>query len=241
MDTNTNIMIPKNIFQSWHTTDLHPDIQKQINKIKELNPEYTHKIYTDDEIDTFVNQYFPGEIAECYNRINIIVSKVDFWRYLILYKYGGVYLDMDSSIDKSLDDLIKPTDKAIITAEGNPHMFVQWALIFSKEHPILKRTIDMVVDNIKNNRYPNNIHKMTGPAVYSAAIQSVNTEIFRNPIPHHKITRYTDITLTLESISYRIYGIDYSGFLNFGYADNKLLYVNKKKWTEEQKCKSLLI
>ena len=90
---------------------------------------------------------------------------MDFWRYLALYKYGGVYLDMDSSIEKPLDDLIKPEDEAIITAEGNSGLYVQWALIFSKGHPILKKTIDLVVTNIKNNNHPNDIHKMTGPNV----------------------------------------------------------------------------
>ena len=42
-------------------------------------------------MDKYVNDNFPGEIADCYNRIQIIVAKVDFWRYLILYKEGGIY------------------------------------------------------------------------------------------------------------------------------------------------------
>jgi mannosyltransferase OCH1-like enzyme len=99
-------MIPKNIFQSWYTTILHPKIKKYIDTMKSLNPEYNHKIYTDSEIDSFVNEHFPGEISECYNKLNIIVAKVDFWRYLVLYKYGGIYLDMDSSIEKPLNELI---------------------------------------------------------------------------------------------------------------------------------------
>ena len=45
-----------------------------------------------------------------------------------MYKYGGVYLDMDSSILKPLRELINDDDNAIITtAEGNPHLYVQWA------------------------------------------------------------------------------------------------------------------
>ena len=90
-------------------------------------------------MDKFVNDNFKGEIADCYNKLNIIVAKVDFWRYLVLYKYGGVYLDMDSSIERPLHELINDEDEAIITAEGNPHLYVQWALIFSKHHPILKK------------------------------------------------------------------------------------------------------
>jgi mannosyltransferase OCH1-like enzyme len=230
-------MIPKNIFQSWYTKTLNIKILDRINNMLQMNPGYNHKIYTDDEIDEFVNTYFPGEIAECYNRLNIIVAKVDFWRYLVLYKYGGIYLDMDSSIEKPLDDLIKDTDEAIITAEGNPLLYVQWALIFNKEHPILKKTIELIVNNIKNNTYPNDIHKMTGPTVYSKAIQLYNED--KGIIIHHnKITNSTDISY----VSYRLYGIDYSGFFCFRYPEAYyLLYQGKKTWRQEEKEKPLLL
>jgi mannosyltransferase OCH1-like enzyme len=49
-------MIAKNIFQSWHTTQLNPQIQYRIECMKHMNPEYKHKIYTDAEIDAFVNE-----------------------------------------------------------------------------------------------------------------------------------------------------------------------------------------
>ena len=90
-------MIPKNIFQSWYTTQLHPEVQKYIDEMKANNPEYTYKLYTDSEMDSFVNENFKGVIAECYNKLNIIVAKVDFWRYLILYKYGDRTISFQSS------------------------------------------------------------------------------------------------------------------------------------------------
>ena len=77
--------IPKNIFQSWYTKDVHPQIQQKIDKIKELNPDYTYTLYTDEEMDEFVHVHYPGEISNAYDKLNIIVAKVDFWRYLILY------------------------------------------------------------------------------------------------------------------------------------------------------------
>jgi mannosyltransferase OCH1-like enzyme len=233
-------MIEKNIFQSWFTRDVHPVIQEHIDKMKLMNPEYTHHLYIDEEMDSFVNEYFPGEIAESYNKLNIIVAKVDFWRYLILYKYGGVYLDFDSSIDKPLRELIKDNDDAIITAEGNPNMYVQWALIFKKEHPILKKTIDLIIDNIKYNRFPNDIHAMTGPAVYSRAIKLVNLKYSKKTLKHSNITPSTNELYRTDGASYRIYGIDYSGFFTFKCKFNDLLYANKTHWRVEQKEKNLL-
>jgi mannosyltransferase OCH1-like enzyme len=235
-------MIEKNLFQSWCTRELHPLAQQEIDRIKALNPEYNYQLYTDDEIDRFVDEYYPGEIAECYHRLNIIVAKVDFWRYLVLYKYGGVYLDMDSTIKKPLRMLIKDTDEAIITVEKNPNRYVQWGLIFSKGHPILKRTIDLVVENIKYNLFPNNIVMMTGPAVYSRAINEIHMELFDGKmLIHRDININTDITYRANNVSYRIYNVDYGEYFKFEHETCNYLYINKKHWSEEEKEKPLLL
>ena len=60
-----------------------------INKYKLMNPDYTHYLYDDNDMDNFVNKYFNGEIAECYNKLNIIVAK------LIFFQYWNPYLNME--------------------------------------------------------------------------------------------------------------------------------------------------
>jgi mannosyltransferase OCH1-like enzyme len=227
-------MIEKNIFQSWHTNVLHPLVQSKIDSFKKMNSEYTYHLYNDDDMDNFVNEHFKGEIAECYNRLNIIVARVDLWRYLVLYKYGGVYLDMDSSIEKPLKELIKDDDDAIITAEGNSNLYVQWALIFSKQHPILKRTIELVVCNIKNNSYPNDIHKTTGPTVYSRAIHELKF------INHAQINKNTNIVYKSNVMSFRLYGVDFNTHFCFKHKFEHLLQTGKKHWRQEEKEKNLL-
>lgn len=233
-------MIPKNIFQSWITKELHPKIQKKVDRMLELNPTYNHEIYTDSEISEFVNTNYPGKISECFNRLTVPVAKVDFWRYLVLYKNGGVYVDLDSSINVSLDDFIREEDDAIITAETNPNTYVQWALIFNKEHPILKEVIDSIVDNIENNSYPNDILNMTGPQVYSRGIINTHKKLFREELNFKNITRETDITYTNNNVSYRIYGIDYNNKFTFKFDGCDYLYTQKEPWRKELEKKDLL-
>lgn len=233
-------MIPKNIFQSWITKDLHPTIQDKVNEMLELNPTYKHKIYTDLEISEFVNTNYPGKISECFNRLTIPVAKVDFWRYLVLYKHGGVYVDLDSSINISLDDFIRDDDEAIITAETNPNTYVQWALMFNKEHPILKNVIDLIVDNIENNSYPNDILNMTGPQVYSKGIIKTHKDLFDEELNFKSISRDTDITYKKNEISYRIFGIDYSGKFTFKFDGCDYLYTQKEPWRKDLEKNNLL-
>ena len=233
-------IIPKNIFQSWYTRDLSWSLRRKIDSMKNMNPYYKHKIFTDEEIDTFVEENYPGEVFSCYSKLKIIVVKVDFWRYLTLYKLGGVYLDFDSSIEKPLDNLIGESDEAIITAEGNPNLFVQWALIFRAGHPILERTIDLIVENIKKNRFPNDIHQMTGPSVYSRAIYEVHKENFSELLVHADINKSTDKTFPGKDFSYRLYGVDYGAYFRFKHSKSHLLDKAKKHWRVEQNERNLL-
>ena len=233
-------MIPKNIYQSWYTKDLDHITQNRIEHMKKLNPNWKYELHDNNDIDVFVNTHFKGEITKAYNRLNIIVAKVDFWRYLILYKYGGVYLDMDSSINKPLDSLIKDDDEAIITCESNPNTYVNWGLIFNKNHIILKLTIDLIIENIKRNTYPNDILRMTGPMVFSRAIDNIFYMLYKKPLIHRNITTNTNIMYDKNNVKFRIYGIDYNEYCTFKHKDCHILYENILYWRQEQREISLL-
>jgi len=220
-----------------------PELHAQTDRWSLLNPEYTYRLYTDEDMDTFVNETYPGPIAESYNRLNIVVARVDFWRYLVLYEYGGVYVDMDMAADTAdypLRDLIRDEDDAIVTAEGNAGLYVQLALIFRKKHPILQKTIELIVDNIRENRFPNNIHAMTGPTVYSWAINHIHFLNYGTGIDHSTITADTDVTyIAPDGFTYRLDGIDYKNkWIRYSSTEIKsLMYTNKKHWRQEEEEK----
>ena len=233
------MVIPKNIYQSWHTKKLHSKVQEHVIEVlKKNNPDYTHEIYTDEEIDKYVHDNFDGEIVECYDKIDIIVAKVDFWRYLILYKQGGIYLDIDSSINKPIKDFIKEDDEAFITRESGDKFYAQWALFFAKEHPIMKKTIELVVDNIKNNRHPHDIHKMTGPTVFTRAVNVVSNGI--DIVSNCTFYGNKDGTYEVEGRKYRIFGKDYGGNLSFLHKFWKASRGGKVHWVDQQKRRPIL-
>jgi len=243
--------IPKIIWQTFYQPidQLHPVIQEQHQKIRSLNPTYEHRFFMDDDIENFIKTEFADnpKIQECFNKLNIMVAKVDLWRYLALYKYGGIYLDMDSSINRPLDELIKQSDNAILTAEGNKEKFVQWALIFAPNHPILKHTINHIIDNITNNKYPNDILMMTGPGAFTQGINNYHRELYRIPLinatnstQNQHITNKTNIVYGNNTTTYRIYGIDYNGWFEYKYPNHHLLYQTKMYWRYEIESKKLL-
>jgi mannosyltransferase OCH1-like enzyme len=95
-------MIPKIIHQTYKDNNL-PEIYKICqNQIKKLCKNYQYNFYTDDDMNLFIKETFP-EYYECFNSLPRKIMKIDMFRYFLMYKYGGWYLDMDYYLVKSLD------------------------------------------------------------------------------------------------------------------------------------------
>jgi mannosyltransferase OCH1-like enzyme len=207
--------IPKIIHQTFKTTDLPFITRWHIARFKKKNPGYRYEFYDDARIDQFLKDEYGTDILTLYKRINIGAAKADFFRYAVLYKKGGVYIAIDSGINGSLDDFIQADDMAIITREGDPSLFAQWALVFSPGHSFLKYTIDLVLKNMRENKYPHDVHRMTGPYAYTEAI---NNCLEREPDTPH-----------------RVLGTDYNGHLIVKYKLGKFfLYERGDHWKNKQ-------
>lgn len=82
---------------------------------------------------------------------------------------------------------------------------------------------------------------MTGPIVYTKAINMIHMELFNEIINHPEINENTDITYKSNNISYRLYGIDYNNYCTYKDFDvARLLYFNKKHWQQEAKEQDLI-
>lgn len=212
--------IPKVIYQTFKTAKLPIINRWHIYNFKKKNPSYQYQFYTDERIEDFLSTEYEKEVIKAYRRIQIGGAKADFFRYAVLYKMGGIYLDIDSNIKKSLDEFIEEDDSAIISFEKNPGVYVQWALIYKAEHPFLERTLKLILQNIKENKFPHDVHQMTGPSVYT---QAINECLNSNPTTPH-----------------RLLGIDYNGYLQFKIPLSKLIYSKGEHWKKQQKIKPVL-
>lgn len=155
--------IPKVVFQTWKTKILHPNIMKIIEGMKLNNPNYNFQLHDDDDMNNFIKKEFPHAIYSAFSLLNEGAARADLWRYCILYKKGGIYLDIDSVINGNIDELIKKDDDCIITREKNRPYFSNWFLISVAGHPFLKLTIEKTVSNILNFS-SKDIAFLTGPA-----------------------------------------------------------------------------
>lgn len=210
--------IPHNIFQTNKTKDnLKEPIRLNIKKIKELNPGWRYSLYDDSDIEAFIQDYYGETIYSFYKRISpkYGAAKADFFRYLVIFRFGGLYLDIKSSINKPLSDVFEESDSFVLSywdnLPGQPHEgvghypslpdyiergeIIQWYIAASAGHPLLKKIIATMLFNIDHyNPYTSGVGwtgtvATTGPVMYTKIIFD---ELNRS-IPGHYRVRWTDI------------------------------------------------
>lgn len=212
--------IPPIIYQTYAHADL-PKVTRFFVRLMQMrNPGYAYEFYDDRRVLSFFRESYGKDVTQLYERLAIGAAKADFFRYAVLYKYGGVYLDIDGYCVKKLDDMIRADDEAIISKERHPGIYVQWALVYDKGHPILERVLELVMDNIAHDRYPYDVHQMTGPSAYSMAIEQC--------IASGKAGRY------------RIFGTDYEGYFKDKHPFNKRIYAKGQHWRQQQQKRPVL-
>ncbi len=188
--------IPRIIHQTVRSkSDIHPVLQANIEKNMALNPSYAHRLYDDDDIETFIADHYGPDMYSLYRQINPLygAAKADFFRYLLIYKVGGIYLDIKSSIEKNLDEILTPEDSFLLSIWHNREgefcqgwgmhpgcgplgEYQQWNIISKPEHPFVQAVIERVINNIRNyNKDVFGVGTMgvvntTGPVAYTQAI-----------------------------------------------------------------------
>lgn len=191
--------IPKFIYQTYKSKVIeNAELNANIGHIQSLNPDWEYSLYDDADIEDFILKHYGEEVYAYYNRIDSSygAAKADFFRYLLLYKMGGVYLDIKSTLERPLDDVLLPDEQYILAHWDNldgrkyadygrhPELasvsergeFQQWFIVSAPGHPFLRAVILRVMQCIDlYNPWKTGIGlcgvlRTTGPIPYTLAI-----------------------------------------------------------------------
>ncbi|CAF4537221.1 unnamed protein product [Rotaria sp. Silwood2] len=103
---NTNSQIPRIIHQTYR--DIHSipfKWQQAMNSCRTFHSDYKYYFWTDKEGRRLVEKEFPC-ILSTYDSYPYDIQRADVIRLVVLYVYGGIYLDLDIICLKSLDQLL---------------------------------------------------------------------------------------------------------------------------------------
>ncbi len=163
-------MIPRHIYQTFKTRMLSKEMEEIQSSWKQKNPEYDYTFMDDSECLDFLTMHFSEDVVTTYRRIVPGALKADLWRYCIVYKYGGIYADLDTICMNSIDSYI--IDRTFVTvidlntnpAEGKYNLFNTF-IASIPGHPILKGCIDRIVRQVGLNQIPRSPLDWAGPGV----------------------------------------------------------------------------
>lgn len=163
--------IPLEIIQTHATTDVPPNMARAIANIVALNPAFGYRFFTDDEARKFVTKNMPSRVAQAFGMLVPGAYRADLFRYCYLYKKGGVYLDTGFVPKMPLLEALRPSDRFVSCDDRPQSALYQAFLCAAPGHPILKRTIDIVVDRVLKRAYGECGLWITGPKAIGKAFE----------------------------------------------------------------------
>jgi inositol phosphorylceramide mannosyltransferase catalytic subunit len=94
-------MFEKIVHQIWlqGVENIPESYRRGLESINKYTPNWIHKIWDEIDILNLLRQY--PEYLHVYYKLAYLHQKVDFSRYVILYVYGGIYIDMDVELIKN--------------------------------------------------------------------------------------------------------------------------------------------
>ena len=111
-------MIPKIIHYCWLSKDPVPsELKKCMDSWREKLPEYEIKIWNFDCFDVNSSIW----VKEAFEQKKYAFA-ADFIRLFALYKYGGIYLDMDVEVIKSFDNFLHQREILCVESSGYPEV-----------------------------------------------------------------------------------------------------------------------
>lgn len=222
--------IPRVIHQIFMPQSrMSPEIRQLMADLCAANPGWTHRLYDAPDIDAYIATHYGPEMLAAYRRIDprYPAARADLFRYLLMYREGGVYLDAKSTVSRPLDAVLRPDDTHVLAhwPNGPGEMFEgigrhselgalergefqQWHILCAPGSPFLRAAIDAVLTNIEDYRPwlhrtgRLGVLRLSGPLPYTLAILPLLADH-----PHRIVRAHTDLGLVFNGLSTPHHGL----------------------------------
>jgi len=98
--------IPKRIIQTGKSDNHSVRIRSMVSNLRLINSDFEYLFFDDKAVEGFIRREFP-EYREVFESFRVPIQKYDFFRYLVIYHYGGFYFDLDVLLGSNLSPLLE--------------------------------------------------------------------------------------------------------------------------------------
>lgn len=119
-------MIPKVIHQIWigNEGQLMPEILKELSVSWQLNnPECQFILWDKEKLNDLLIRFFP-EMQSLMASYTYDIQRIDVYKCLLLYKFGGLYVDLDCECIQPIFQLFADSDCVLSQNSENEKFFI---------------------------------------------------------------------------------------------------------------------
>jgi mannosyltransferase OCH1-like enzyme len=140
---SSDVVIPKLIMQTWKDKDIPKKWRRSQESIKKYMGSWKYVLMTDEDNRNFVKKHF-SDFLPYYDKFEYNIQRVDAVRYMWLYMYGGIYMDLDFEILKPMDDFFteRNNSEVYLVSSGNIGVYITNSFMASK--PRSKLWLDVI-------------------------------------------------------------------------------------------------
>jgi mannosyltransferase OCH1-like enzyme len=97
--------IPRILHQTWKTREVPAEFLRFRESWRRRHPHWEIRLYDDDACRDLVLRDFP-HLASLYDGLPTNIQRADLFRYLAVYRFGGVYADLDMECYRPIEPLL---------------------------------------------------------------------------------------------------------------------------------------
>jgi mannosyltransferase OCH1-like enzyme len=133
--------------------------------LKTQHPEFEYYLFFLDTAREFIQENFETKVLAAFDSIIPFAFKSDLWRYCILYKYGGIYLDMKYECTNGFRFSCLNTTQEYYVFDVNQFSIYNGFIVAKPNNPIFLHTINQIVKHSRERFYGENDLVVTGPGL----------------------------------------------------------------------------
>ena len=149
----------------------------------------TYKLWSEKQVETLLNKPKNKKYKKVYYEFDQDIQRIDFARYMILWNFGGIYIDLDICIIKN---------KSIKHLFELPYFFVKWhtsrlpynALLGTEKNTQL---LEDILDHCKESYYEKKKQPIYKKWKGRFVFQTTGHYMLQRVLKKHKITKFLDI------------------------------------------------
>lgn len=204
--------IPHIIHQIYVGGPLPELLAANVRRLREAHPGWEYRFYDDTAAEELIAEHYDAAMLAVYRSISPLygAARADLLRYLILYRFGGVYLDLKSVAERPLDTVIAPEDGFILAQWDNepgeehegfgfmPYVshvpggeFLQWFLASAPGHAMMRAVIEQVTDILLaydplRDGTGRGVVRVTGPVPFTQAVLPLRDQCRHRYVRNHR-------------------------------------------------------